>query len=88
MTTLRRYVRQVVAPNGKHRSRSAAVALDDLLGPEPAPPAGAVFVQAWDDCEPCGKATAGVLHKDGWTCGECLTSSAPDTATTTHGGTT
>lgn len=72
MTTLRRYVRQVVAPNGRHRPRRRTVSIDELLGPKPAAPAG-VFVQTWDDCPPCGKATAGVLHKDGWTCGECLT---------------
>ncbi len=69
MTTLRRYIRQVVAPNGKHRPRP--VSIDDLLGPEPITPTN-VFVQAWDDCPNCRKATAGVLHKDGWTCGECL----------------
>jgi ribosomal protein S27AE len=75
-----RYLRQLVAPTGRHRAMapaSARVPIEDLLGPWP--PAterahGAAVVQAWDDCEPCGKATAGVLHKDGWTCGECLTS--------------
>jgi ribosomal protein S27AE len=83
VTTVRRYVRQIVAPNGKHRSRPSVVDTDTLLGPEPTPPAGAVFVQTWDDCEPCGKATVGVIHKDGWTCGECLTSTP---ATTTVKG--
>lgn len=73
MTTLRRYVRQVVAPNGKHRPRPRAVSLDELLGQQTqSRPVGGVFVQTWDDCPRCGKATAGVLHKDGWTCGECL----------------
>lgn len=72
MTTVRRYIRQVVAPNGKHRPRPHTVPVDELLGPEHTPPTGAVFVQTWDDCQPCGKATAGVLHKDGWTCGECF----------------
>lgn len=73
-----RYLRQLVAPNGRHRAVAAParVPLDDLLGPWPQPVPerahGAAVVQAWDDCEPCGKATAGVLHKDGWTCGECL----------------
>lgn len=88
MTTLRRYVRQVVAPNGKHRPKPRTVGSNDLLGPDrPSPPTGGVLVQAWDDCTPCGKATAGVLHKDGWTCGECLTSAGPDTTTNTIGGT-
>jgi len=70
-----RVLRQIVAPNGKHRPRRRTVGLDELLGAParfPVPPTGGVFVQAWDDCQPCGKATAGVLHKDGWTCGECL----------------
>lgn len=71
MTTVRRYIRQVVAPNGRHRPTRRLVSIDDLLGPEPAAPKG-VFVQTWDDCPDCRKATAGVLHKDGWTCGECL----------------
>lgn len=76
-----RIVRQIVAPNGRHRPRPVPIA--DLLGPEPTPPKGAVFVTAWDDCERCGKATAGVIHKDGWTCGECPTSTPATTTTTT-----
>lgn len=76
-----RFFRQVIArrPLGRHRAsrRPVLVPLDDLLGPwPPAAPQrahGAAVVQAWDDCVPCGKATAGVLHRDGWTCGECLT---------------
>lgn len=71
MTSPLRYLRQVVAPNGKHRPRRRAVSLDELLGQPAKSPAG-VFVQAWDDCPRCRKATAGVLHKDGWTCRECL----------------
>ncbi|MFF6781379.1 hypothetical protein [Streptomyces sp. NPDC012510] len=71
MTTLRRYVRQIVAPNGKHRPRPRTVSIDELLGQPTKTPAG-VIAQAWDDCPNCDKATAGVLHKDGWTCGECL----------------
>ncbi len=70
MTSPLRVLRQIVAPNGRHRARPLPD--DELLGPEPTAPAG-VFVQAWDDCPSCRKATAGVLHKDGWTCGECLT---------------
>lgn len=74
-----RFIRQVVAPTGRHRAVAVAsrVPLDDLLGPWPRPVPepvhGAAVAQAWDDCLLCGKATAGVLHKDGWTCGECLT---------------
>jgi len=75
MTSPIRVLRQLVAPNGRHRPRRRTVPLTDLLGPVyPQPPVRGVLVQAWDDCTPCGKATAGVLHKDGWTCGECLTS--------------
>jgi hypothetical protein len=72
-----RYLRQLVAPNGRHRAVAAParVPLEDLLGPWP--PAserahGAAVAQTWDDCPHCDKATAGVLHRDGWTCGECL----------------
>lgn len=77
MTSPIRVLRQIVAPNGRHRPRRRVVSLTELLGQPsrfPSPPVGGVFVQAWDDCLLCGKATAGVLHKDGWTCGECLTS--------------
>jgi len=64
---------EIVLPTGEHRAGRAAaiVPLDQLLGPASQPVEG-VLVQSWDDCPPCGKATAGVLHKDGWTCGECL----------------
>lgn len=71
MTSPLRYLRQVVAPNGRHRPRRRPLSLDDLLG-QPTKPVAGVFVQTWDDCPDCRKATAGVLHKDGWTCGECL----------------
>jgi ribosomal protein S27AE len=74
-----RVLRQIIAPTGRHRPRRRTVTLNDLIGQPsrlPSTPAFGVFVQAWDDCEPCGKATAGVLHKDGWMCGECLTSTA------------
>ena len=84
----RRFIRQVVAPNGRHRAatppRPVRVSLDDLLGPWPQPvperALGAAVTQAWRDCEPCGKTTAGVVHRDGWTCGECLTSITPEGA--------
>ncbi|MFP3990684.1 hypothetical protein U9R90_25105 [Streptomyces sp. E11-3] len=78
-------LRQLVRPGpGRHRSapqpERIQVPLDDLLGPPPyfpEPPIHGVLVQAWDDCRPCGRATAGVLHKDGWTCGECLAVTPP-----------
>lgn len=48
--------------------------LDDLLGPWPVPAwVGAVVATCFDDCPTCEQATAGVLHKDGWTRGQCLT---------------
>lgn len=76
MTSPIRVLRQIVAPNGRHRPKRRTVPLDDLLGRFPTPPVQGVFVQAWEDCKPCGKATAGVLHKDGWTCGECFASTS------------
>lgn len=73
MTSPIRVLRQIVAPNGRHRPHPVAA---PAVSPAefPAPPVGGMFVQAWDDCVPCGRATAGVLHKSGWTCGDCLTS--------------
>jgi ribosomal protein S27AE len=78
-----RTLRQIVAPTGRHRGPRSGhgperleVPLEYLLGkpwPSPSRPYGAAVTQAWRDCEPCGKATAGVVHADGWTCGECLT---------------
>jgi len=78
-----RTLRQIVAPTGRHRSPRTSpapapgtVSLDDLLGPAtPTRPAGPAVTQRWDDCPPCGKATVGIAHADGWTCGECLTTS-------------
>ncbi|MER5213664.1 hypothetical protein ABT063_24610 [Streptomyces sp. NPDC002838] len=71
--------RHLVRGKGRHRAvvvpERIEVPLDDLLGtpwPEPRPPYGAAVTQTWQDCKPCDKATAGVVHKDGWTCGECL----------------
>ncbi|MFI1021301.1 hypothetical protein [Streptomyces olivaceus] len=79
-----RTLRQIVAPSGRHRGPRAGhaperiqVPLDDLLGPaswqQATRPYGAAVTQSFADCGPCGKATAGVLTKDGWHCGECLT---------------
>ena len=92
MTRPLRVLRQIVAPNGRHRAgapllvhepglpvRSRGV-LDEvrlegiLLRPVlPATPFGAAVPQAWRDCPGCGRATAGVVNKDGWMCGLCLT---------------
>ncbi|NUP38202.1 MAG: hypothetical protein HOY76_14595 [Streptomyces sp.] len=91
MTSPLRVLRQIVAPNGRHRSTGVllvdepgglavnsrrVLSEDELLegwgAPVLAP--GAVVATSFDDCVPCGKATAGVLHRNGWTCGECLTS--------------
>jgi hypothetical protein len=67
-----------VRPKGRHR----AVPLTDLLGP-PSPyttpdfadvPVQGVLAQAWRPCSgPCGQEMPSVLHRDGWTCGHCLT---------------
>lgn len=73
---LRWYVTPAPAP-GRHRAqRVRAVldeaSLDELLGPWPQPAYGAAVVQAWRDCPTCDRATAGVVQRDGWWCGECL----------------
>lgn len=65
------------APSGQHRKPPLRAVLDEasleeLLGPWPEPVCGAAVARAWADCPSCRKATAGVLHKDGWMCGECL----------------
>jgi ribosomal protein S27AE len=62
---------------GRHRAERVRAVLDDssldeLLGPWPQPAYGAAVSQQWAYCQPCGKDTAGVVHKDGWTCGECF----------------
>lgn len=72
-------VRAVQGPAGRHRAthpQPAYVPLDDLLGPswsEFEPPYGAVVVQRWGACPTCGQDTPGVIHGDGWQCGQCLT---------------
>lgn len=47
--------------------------LEELLDGWPERVPGAVAATCFDDCPTCERATAGVLHKDGWTCGECFT---------------
>ena len=67
------------APSGERRSRrlvSDASLLDDLLGPPSAwteyEHAPGVIRQGFNDCPTCQQTTAGVLTRDGWTCGQCL----------------
>jgi hypothetical protein len=71
------------APSGERRARrqvSDASLLDDLLGPPSAytdyPHAPGVIRQGFHDCPNCDQTTAGVLTRDGWTCGQCLTPTA------------
>jgi hypothetical protein len=80
----------IFPPHGRHRRpvllpdapfapvevRGSVLPEDELLDgwPVPLPVVGAVVATCFDDCVPCGKATAGVLTKDGWRCGECQTS--------------
>ncbi|NUP75770.1 MAG: hypothetical protein HOQ07_14165 [Sinomonas sp.] len=91
MTSPIRVLRQIVAPNGRHRPRrplllpdkpvalvaTTGAALDEaeLLDTWPMPELvhGAAVATCFDDCPNCDKATAGVLTKDGWRCGECFT---------------
>lgn len=77
-------VRWAVAPTaarGRHRVQPRLVTLDELLGepstytsystltdvPQPGP-----IRQGFGWCEPCTRTTAGVVTRDGFTCGECL----------------
>ncbi|MFJ8345109.1 hypothetical protein ACIQ9J_01780 [Streptomyces sp. NPDC094153] len=64
------------SPTGRHRA--PAVKREPASAPQAVPaPAlvpGAIVVQVFDDCPTCGRATAGMLHRTGWTCGTCLTS--------------
>ena len=48
---------------------------EELLAGWPAPerPKLAAVVTSFDDCPTCGPGRAGSLNKDGWLCGECLT---------------
>lgn len=78
-------VRWAVTPparRGQHRARPRLVTLDELLG-EPSAytsyatltdvPQPGVVRQGFDRCEPCDDTTAGVITRDGFTCGQCLT---------------
>lgn len=60
-----------------HGTVATESTLNELLGPWPVPAwVGAAVAQCFDDCPKCRRATAGVLTKDGWRCGECLTSTS------------
>ncbi|MGW5123225.1 hypothetical protein ACWEQ7_04015 [Streptomyces sp. NPDC004069] len=64
-------------PRGRHRAPAAQrgqAAASSSPAPQATPTHGAVVAQAWDDCPHCGRATAGMLHRTGWTCGTCFTS--------------
>lgn len=62
-------------PGGLAVNSRSVLGEEELLGPRPAPERapGAAVAQCFDDCHTCRRATAGVLTRDGWTCGECLT---------------
>ena len=86
MTSPIRVLRQIVAPNGRHRL-GRVVPLDELLGQPtayttPDVPDHAVLVQAWRPCSgSCDGEMPSVLHKDGsWTCGHCFTVTAASEA--------
>ncbi|HEX2550765.1 MAG TPA: hypothetical protein VHK64_04160 [Nocardioidaceae bacterium] len=75
-TGMVRWAVRPVAVRGRHRAGPRFASLDDLMGPwspytefEHAP---GVIRQGFDYCAPCDRTTAGVLTRDGWTCGECL----------------
>lgn len=69
-------VRWAVKPPVDGQQRVSAVLTDEsladqLLGPWPERPHGAVAATAWRQCRTCGHMSAGVVHTDGtWTCGE------------------
>jgi hypothetical protein len=67
---------------GLHRKPRVPLTLDTLIG-EPsaytsyttladAPSPGPIR-QGFGECKPCDEVTAGVITKDGFTCGQCLT---------------
>lgn len=76
-----RTLRRIMEPGtGRHRAAPAArveVALAGLQDtgawPQPVREYGAVAPQCFAYCASCGDTTAGVVHTDGRTCGECLT---------------
>lgn len=71
--------RHLVHGTGRHRApERVQIPEETLLGAWPTPPSlapVALGTQCWDDCPHCGHATAGLLHPEGFTCGECLTTS-------------
>lgn len=92
MTTLRRYVRQVVAPNGRHRPRPVLLP-DEPIPPRTEPVQRAVLteeqlLQLFDDgeaavlesgrCPVCDCFTPQAISRDGRRCWECGTTSKGD----------
>jgi hypothetical protein len=71
--------RHLVHGTGRHRApERVQIPEEVLLGAWPTPASHvpvALGTQCWGDCPHCGLATAGLLSKDGFTCGECLTTS-------------
>lgn len=78
------YVRPEHAP-GRHRTTRWLPPESDLIGP----PSPYTAVDPWADtqpmgvvrtgfgwCEPCQETTAGVITRNGFRCGECLTPSS------------
>lgn len=87
MTTLRRYVRQVVAPNGRHRARPLLLPDEPIPAPE-TPARGTVLTEAqllrlFDDgeaealtgahCPCCDYTTPHAVGRDSRRCWECGT---------------
>lgn len=68
------------SPTGQRRAQrqvSDPTLVDELIGPPTAyttdyPHAPGVIRQGFHDCPTCAQMTAGVLTRDGWTCGQCL----------------
>jgi hypothetical protein len=89
MTGLTIIMRAVPARSyGLHRRpRRDPLTLDTLIGPESAytsyrtltdVPQLGPFRQGFGWCDPCTRTTAGVITRDGFTCGQCLTPAGGD----------
>ncbi|WP_411078495.1 hypothetical protein [Streptomyces sp. cmx-10-25] len=71
--------RHLFRGQGHHRAPALParieVPLDDILGgwPTPTRERVALGTQAWRDCPPCHETTSGIVDADGFTCGQCLT---------------
>lgn len=47
--------------------------LFEYMRPADEDPIQYTLTAVWRDCPNCGKTSPGVVHADGWMCGECLT---------------